>query len=263
MRFALVNGERQEAQPDLKGKCPDCDGTVIARCGEIKIWHWAHKGRQQCDYSREPETPWHRAWKNHFPDNWQEIRHDRENGVWFRADVTTDEGLVIEFQHSYLKPEVRRARDAFYDKIVWVVDGTRRKTDRPQFLKALEEGSLVGGNRIVKIAFWDECRLLREWAESQASIFFDFDEDVLWWLFKSPNGTVYVAQYPRNEFIKRHHDGGFEEELKKIKKGFAKYEHAQAMKRELVHLQLQQVRPDPLLRIQQSYAYRGKRRRRL
>jgi hypothetical protein len=49
---------------------------------------------------------------------------------------------VIEFQHSLLKPEERRARIAFYKKIVWVVDGLRRESDRKQFLRVLKENTV-------------------------------------------------------------------------------------------------------------------------
>jgi hypothetical protein len=34
MKFALVDGQRQEAQPRLSGKCPACEHPMIARCGK-------------------------------------------------------------------------------------------------------------------------------------------------------------------------------------------------------------------------------------
>jgi competence protein CoiA len=43
MEFSLVNGQRHEAQPNLSGKCQVCDQPAVAKCGEVKIWHWAHK----------------------------------------------------------------------------------------------------------------------------------------------------------------------------------------------------------------------------
>lgn len=263
MKYAMVNGQRQEAHPDLKdkgGKCPGCGRPVIARTGEKNIWHWAHKGRRDCDPWWENETEWHRAWKGKFPADWQEFRQEDENGEWHIADVKTHEGWVIEFQHSNLNPDERRARDTFYQpKLIWVVDGLRLKKDKPQFLNALEEGTKVGGDKIVRIAFWDECRLLREWADGNRYIFFDFDEDVLWWLYKSQNGQMYVAQYPRTEFIKRHHNGDFEEIFRKFKEAFAKYEYVQAQKMKLIHQQPRQVRPDLLMRLLPSYTLRGKR----
>lgn len=42
MRFALINGNRVEAQPQLKGLRSCCSNPVIAKCGSRKIWHLRH-----------------------------------------------------------------------------------------------------------------------------------------------------------------------------------------------------------------------------
>ena len=119
MKFALVNGQRQEARPNLSGKCPNpsCDRPMVAKCGEVKIWHWAHQGRRFCDPWWENETDWHRAWKDRFPINWQEVVHHAETGEKHIADVKTDRGWVIEFQHSPLEPEERRSRETCYIRL--------------------------------------------------------------------------------------------------------------------------------------------------
>jgi len=120
--------------------------------------------------------------------------------------VKTDRGWVIEFQHSSMKPEERRSREAFYPKLIWVVDGTRRKRDRAQLIGAWKEGVPVGGNSLVRKAFSDDCRLLREWAGSDAPIFLDLgDTEALWWLFaKSTNGSAYFHLFSRAQFIEWH-----------------------------------------------------------
>src|SRR5262245_8008532 len=102
MKFAVVEGERREAQPGLAGECPFCRDAMIAKCGEVRVWHWAHWGTRTCDRWWEPETEWHRAWKNHFPVGWQEKIHTSEDGEKHFADVKTESGLVIEFQNSHL-----------------------------------------------------------------------------------------------------------------------------------------------------------------
>lgn len=232
MKFALVNGQRQEAQPDLSGQCPVCGQPMVAKCGEVRMWHWAHRGRRFCDPWWENETEWHRAWKGQFPVNWQEVVHQAENGEKHIADVKTDHGWVIEFQHSYIKPAERQSRDAFYPKIAWVVDGTRRKRDRAQFLNAWKEGSSVGANSPVRRVFSDECTLLREWAGSHAPVFFDFgEEQVLWWLLsKSSDWSVYIAPFPRSAFIEIHRGTAtqevraFDEFVQDIDKLVADYE---------------------------------------
>ncbi len=89
MKFALVDEIRCEAQPSLRGNCPACDHPMVAKCGEVKIWHWAHKSRRLCDPWWENETEWHRDWKNQFPVQWQEDVHKAENGEKHIADVKT------------------------------------------------------------------------------------------------------------------------------------------------------------------------------
>src|SRR5262245_47594429 len=144
MRFALVNGEREAAQPDLSGACQTCGQAMVARCGEVRLWHWAHRVKRLCDPWWENETEWHRGWKGQFPDAWQEIVHRAETGEKHVADVRTEQGWILEFQHSSISPVERRSRDAFYRQLVWVVDATRRKRDAGQFLTAWQEGSPVG-----------------------------------------------------------------------------------------------------------------------
>lgn len=206
MKFALVNGQRQEAQPNLSGECPLCRRPVVAKCGDVRVHHWAHKGRLLCDPWWENETEWHRAWKDQFPADWQEIAHAAEDGERHIADVKTDRGWVIEFQYSYLKPEERRSREAFYRKLIWVVNGTRRKRDSAQLIRAWEEGVAVAGSPLVRKAFSDNCRLLREWAGSNAPIFFDLGEkEWLWWLVAtSTSGSAYVQRFSRAQFIAWH-----------------------------------------------------------
>src|SRR5262245_61579053 len=146
MKFALVNGQRQEAQPNLSGECRACGNPMVARCGKVRVWHWAHKGTFLCDpwWEWEHEGEWHRAWKAEFPDAWQEVIHPVDNGTKHIADIETEHGWVIELQHSPISPEERRSRDAFYRQLVWVVDGTRRKRDAGQFARAWSDGTPVG-----------------------------------------------------------------------------------------------------------------------
>lgn len=212
MKFALVNGQRQEAQPNLSGECPFCGSPMVAKCGEVRVWHWAHKGRLLCDPWWENETEWHRAWKDHFPADWQEIVHATGDGERHIADVKTADGWVIEFQHSYLKPEERRSREDFYSKLIWVVDGMRRKRDRAQLIKAWKEGGPVVRDSLLRIAFSDDCGLLREWAGSNHPIFFDLGEmEALWFLVpKSTNVSAYVHPVPRPHFIEWHRSSATE-----------------------------------------------------
>jgi hypothetical protein len=157
--------------------------------------------------------------------------------------VKTDHGWVIEFQHSYIKPDERRSRDSFYQKLVWVVDGVRRKRDRAQLLDAWNRGVPVGiANSPVRRVFPDQCAPLREWAgSSHRPVFFDFGEtEVLWALTTSADGSAYVVRFSRANFIEIHRGaaaqtaGDFDQFVKNLSKLIAEYEshlRAQALKR--------------------------------
>lgn len=216
MKYALVDGQRQEASPGLAGECPGCGSPMMAKCGEARAWHWAHRGRRHCDVWWENETQWHRDWKGQFPDEWQEIVHHAEDGERHIADVKTDRHWVIEFQHSYIKPPERRAREAFYPNLIWVVDGKRRKRDEAGLHRAWNEASTpFGPNAPIRELWPHDGALLKEWAGSSGHVFFDLgDEQVLWWLL--PNASdhqAYVVRISRASFTDTHRgtvseDGG-------------------------------------------------------
>ena len=225
MKFALVNGEKSEATKGAKGLCPSCGAELIAKCGEVKINHWSHKGKRNCDPWWENETEWHRAWKNEFPTEWQEVVHYDENGEKHIADVKTNTDWVIEFQHSYLKPEERHSRNMFYNKLVWVVDGSRRKTDKKQFSKILKEGSrIIFGNPLtIRVHFPDDCRLLKEWSDSNSLVFFDFngntenENSLLWFLYPHiRSGNIYLSRITRSGFTGKSNNDGFENLVREV-----------------------------------------------
>jgi competence protein CoiA len=117
MRWANAGHGRSLATPGASGVCPACNGSVLAKCGEIVSWHWAHKAKD-CDPWSEPESEWHRGWKARFPSDWQECTIGRH-----RADVVTPIG-VVEFQRSFLSVDEIRERESFYAGLIWVVDAS-------------------------------------------------------------------------------------------------------------------------------------------
>ena len=78
-----------------------------------------------CDHWWESETQWHRDWKNRFPQDWQEVVHFAKDGEKHIADVKTEDGLRVEFQHSFIKHEEVKSRENFYKQMIWLVDGPR------------------------------------------------------------------------------------------------------------------------------------------
>jgi competence protein CoiA len=123
--------------------------------------------------------------------------------------------MVIEFQHSFLSRDERESREIFYQKMVWVVDGRRRKRDRAHFFGALGTAARVVELKPLKFLFpSDAGALLRDWAASRAPVFFDFgnlsepgdplpfDEPVLWRLNPgSSNGRAYVSPVLKRLFL--------------------------------------------------------------
>ncbi|WP_231757226.1 competence protein CoiA [Microbulbifer elongatus] len=223
MKYALVNGAKTVAARGLKGICPCCGSVLIPKCGDQKVHHWSHKGNRNCDQWWENETEWHRRWKGYFPKSWQEVVHFDESNEKHIADVKTGNGWAVEFQHSYLNNEERQSRSRFYKKLVWVVDGSRRKMDRTQFIKVLKESSRLRVSiPIYKAHFPDECRLLKEWY-GYSMVFFDFkevgegQEPMFWFLFpRTPAGSVYLSPFSRERFIEIFSKDRFDEVLTEI-----------------------------------------------
>lgn len=121
MLYALINGQRQTARPGCIGICPGCGSQVVAKCGEINIWHWSHTSLSDCDPWYESESEWHLEWKQLAPKERCEVVIGRH-----RADVVSPKGIVIELQHSALSPAEVRERETYYEEhkqgIIWIVD---------------------------------------------------------------------------------------------------------------------------------------------
>lgn len=179
MKYALVDGIRQEATPKLLGACIGCGSPMIAKCGAKKLHHWAHKGRLECDHWWEPETEWHRDWKNQFPKDWQEVRQVAENGEVHIADVKTPRGEVIEFQYSALHPDELAAREAFYGpQMVWIASGTRLKRDAESFRRAVfsADPDLIADLRAWWMPTAKAPAIVQRWVGSRCTVFLDLGE---------------------------------------------------------------------------------------
>lgn len=122
------DGQRVPAHPrqrDTGCVCPLCKGAVVAHCGPIVRWHWAHTATD-CDSWTEPETSWHLSWKARFVRDWQatiEVSVERA-GKAHRADVITPRGVVVELQSGYLSAMEILARELFWPsqdrRLMWI-----------------------------------------------------------------------------------------------------------------------------------------------
>ncbi len=208
MKFALVNGERKEPAAGLLGICSGCEKPTVAKCGNIKVHHWAHKSKLECDPWWENETEWHRNWKKHFPEPWQEVVHKADSGEFHRADVKTDKNWILEFQYSAINPEERSSRNDFYEKLVWIVHALSRKRDPVQFFSSLKVVKILEGSffRSICDVTFDNIALLQDWSNDKSPVIFDFGEpEVLWCLLpRSADGKGIVLEIIRQRFIELH-----------------------------------------------------------
>ncbi|CAL8461545.1 g1076 [Coccomyxa elongata] len=102
---------------------------VIAKRGEHKVHHFAHASGQSCDPWRSGDGmgPWHRWWLAFAATEFLEVTITRD--VRHIADIRVpDTGLVIEVQHSPLPVPEARARELFYDNMIWILDATHEHT---------------------------------------------------------------------------------------------------------------------------------------
>jgi hypothetical protein len=216
--FAFVDGKRRKAEPGLRGECCVCGDAMIAKCGErrLRVWHWAHLRTRTCDPWWESQTDWHRTWKNHFPEAWQEIVHQSETGERHIADVKTESGVVLEFQHSFLRREEREAREMFYQNMLWVVDGLTRVRDKKRFFASLtRDHSIINEKPLTYSVQPNEGALLRDWGDSCKPVFFDFGDNnvfdllhfgmpLLWRLHPhSPDGKALLSPVTKTSFRDR------------------------------------------------------------
>jgi hypothetical protein len=201
MKYALVDGDCTEATPKARGLCRFCDSVTLAKCGSHVVWHWAHQRLDNCDPWWEPETAWHRDWKNLFPKDWQEIvLRDPTSGERHIADVRTASGLVVEFQRSTIHPDEVTARQNYYQKMIWVIDGTKTEFDRFNFRLGLSKLSEKG---VASFSWHSRSKLFARWFVTKP-VFIDFGPDFGLWRVLRFDPTVkrgVVAYTPKEKLV--------------------------------------------------------------
>jgi len=204
MKFAVLAGTRIEPTPKSRATCPFCEQAVVAKCGKVRIWHWAHKSIQHCDHWWEPETEWHREWKDQFPADWQEVGRRDENSELHIADVLTPTGLALEFQHSAIDRGEVEIRTNFHKKICWIIDGTRLQKSMDQFREALKFGHRrrSTGAAVYELNL-DNSRLLKKWSGLSAPIVFDFGTEFVWVIGKSLSRSALVYPFDKEKLIQQ------------------------------------------------------------
>lgn len=226
MLFANINGIKSLASPKSKAVCDFCGKSVIAKCGKIKTWHWAHKSIDACDTWYEPETEWHLNWKLVFGKEYSEVILIKD-GEKHIADIKTNNGYVIEVQNSKLPIEKMEARERFYGrKMFWVINGIKFKDNfkiftpgalhdnlYDEYSPELEYFSKMHGftlnyrptqETIIDLLFdWKYSHSV--WRASNRKIYIDFGTDKLYLITSfMGNSKGKVIEISKNEFVKTH-----------------------------------------------------------
>ncbi|MDH2292101.1 competence protein CoiA family protein [Cobetia sp. 14N.309.X.WAT.E.A4] len=181
-----------------------CNSDVIAKCGNFKVHHWAHKSKVHCDPWWDNESEWHRHWKSYFPVSNQEyIFTDTETGERHVADVFSSKGVVIEFQSYAISPQEMNARESFYKKMIWVVNGAKRQSDLFIFNQGLS-ASNSDDPCLHEITWFGRGKLFHKWIGSTKHVYFDFGGEYVWHLIKFNHGERkgLVKSYRKDKFVR-------------------------------------------------------------
>jgi competence protein CoiA len=99
--------------------------------------------------------------------------------------------------------------------------GLDEKRTNHSLKKTIKESHVEINNppiQLLRVPFPDECRLLKEWHDTNALVFFDFQEaketnqSMLWFLFpKIATNEVYMSRFSRRAFIEMHNENKFDE----------------------------------------------------
>ena len=111
--------------------CPYCGAPLIARKGDVRQHHFAHKQDHHCSdtwvHHRSHNydlSAWHNEWQSLFPKENQEVKLSLGD-TRHRADVMVGR-TVIEFQHSIMQVQAFDDRNNFYfnlaNKVIWLFD---------------------------------------------------------------------------------------------------------------------------------------------
>jgi hypothetical protein len=135
----LYNAQRQHVadwSPGEISTCPECQQSLLARRGDIVVWHWAHHAHPG---SHPPcfhqETAWHLAWKAAYDalPGWTV----EQSIQGFRADAANlASGSVREFVHC-LSPYYRTKHHCFAAlrlDVRWIFDGDVFTSSRKRYV---------------------------------------------------------------------------------------------------------------------------------
>lgn len=128
----LIDIDTAVLRPSETYFCSSCKSELIVKNGNVRIPHFAHRNRCDCDDFDSDMSEWHRNWQKKFPLKNREVvlkmdvDHpfaERYKKLVRRADVLCY-GYVIEFQSSPITSSEFDERTDFYQmlgyKVIWI-----------------------------------------------------------------------------------------------------------------------------------------------
>jgi competence CoiA-like predicted nuclease len=222
----LAHSEKTLIPPtkNTTAHCPLCKSQVVSKCGEINIHHWAHKKNEGCDSWSEPETYWHKSWKESFPIENREVVIEKYGKKHF-ADLYTYDDIVIELQNSSISSDTIKERENFYGKkLLWIINGGRfrdnitiHKNERIEEMLFKKNSDypyreITLSNENINEYLNTSNRFtfnwrypIRSWVKSRRPVFIDINEDYMLWFIKGI-GTDYgtFKVYPKHRFFQKY-----------------------------------------------------------
>jgi hypothetical protein len=114
-----------------ESRCPECGEDLIAKRGDVIVWHWAHRphadGRTTCPHE---ESAWHLLMKRTYQTfpGWEAEVPIEVNGQTYRADAMNPRtGAIREFVHSlseHYRAKHLALKAGGFD-VLWIMDGER------------------------------------------------------------------------------------------------------------------------------------------
>lgn len=106
--------------------CRCCSSQLKAVLNTENVKHFSHLSVEDCDSSSNDDNLllWHRLWQSTvISENTEYIIEKKDKK--HRADIYIPENkYVIEIQHSNIEKDKINDRELFYDKMIWIIDGT-------------------------------------------------------------------------------------------------------------------------------------------
>lgn len=172
--------------------CPECGATLIAKRGDVVVWHWAHKAKRTSGCPNE-ESLWHLRFKEvylQFP-KWDIEVPLVIDSKRFRVDaIRKDHRVIREFVHS-LSPHYQRKHEALVRgrfNVLWVIDGKKFASARRK------EVSGGGLKRLLKPIARDLCEAVnfRVLVHFEDQFWAHWDHDV--WYPKTGKAAGHVLE---------------------------------------------------------------------